>query len=1358
MHLKNLTVLGFKSFADKTSLAFQPGITAVVGPNGCGKSNVADSLRWVLGEQSAKALRGGEMADVIFNGTDNRKPLGMAEVSLTISDIDQDHLRAAGINLDYNEVTITRRVFRDGGSEYFINKTACRLKDIQQLFMGTGMGRTSYSIMAQGHITQLLSSRPDDRRIVFEEAAGITRFKSQKKEALRKLENTEQNLLRVSDLIREVKRQIGSLQRQAGKARRYKQLMIELQHLDTQLARHQFDVLEAEIKERQALSDKLRIEIELCSEAALREEDEVVMLRQQLTALEHEVGETQKKGLELKGQADFHQNRIQFNQERLLELEQQNATTLQEIAQSEERLATAQGALAEITEKLACAQATLDEKRRSLDSKRQELQSIEEGLRQRQEALRRAQSEAFSIAQRTTRIRNELTALEMQKQGNAVRLDKLSSEKIQLEEERARLEQRLAESTSSVENEKLAAQNQRQTAEQKQARVREIQQQLAQTTREMDELLRQQAGGRSRLNVLEQLQSEHEGFGAGALAALKQAPQMLGALVDHLQVPDEYIQPLEAALGRHLQLICTDEPETARKVLDDLKAKRLGKASIAALGLQPAKNQPTAASVDGAVISTSTPASPEGQDGNLAGKDAPPSLDPLLPQSCETTGTADSPSLVPTQVMPAQESTEQAQCPLPVPISLLSVIQADAKVRPLLGNLLDGMMVVPDLQAALAHWQQSKGARSFVTLTGEILDACGIFTGGSAQGNEKTAASILGRKNQIRELQSQLARLQEQINEFSRQKGALQSELTSLQASLQQVQTDLRTQEMAIATRQGECKALENALRLLHQKVDTVVYEVQNLASQEKENLQKRQAIEAQATQLSSQEARVQEEIAHFTGELEDLRQQRDVSFNAQAEARAALATEEQVVVSSRQQEQNLQQRIRELNHFIAQRKGEITSLISRRDQLQAEIEASRMKIEAIEHDREMVNARAAELAGRKNDQETDIAAREETLRERRHRLTEMQQRRGGLDVELAQKNMSVQHLRERIQQKYQVNLDEVRSECITITIADEGPPKIETLSPEDMAQRGLSTNWDNVAEQVAALQKRVDDIGPVNLVAIEEYEETEQRHQFLSSQFEDLTKAKEQLLDVINRINTQTKEMFTETFNKVRENFGQLFTEIFGGGKADLILVNEGDVLESGIDILARPPGKQLRSITLLSGGEQTMTAVALLFAIYQVKPSPFCVLDELDAPLDESNINRFIKILKRFLVHSQFIIITHNKRTISTADVIYGVTMQETGVSKLVSMKFHRTEDEPVPQNGDNGFIKGDNGNGSPTPQDGNGSTDEKALAGNGHSEAKDQEINRLAPPQLSGNTEAAADTASLPASTEPEVVTAK
>src|SRR5438876_7772037 len=360
MYLTNLPTLRFKSFADKTSLNFQPGITAIVGPNGCGKSNVADAIRWVLGEQSAKALRGGEMADVIFNGTDGRRPLGMAEVSLTIGDVDGEHLQAAGVELAYNEVTVTRLVFRDGGSEYFINKTPCRLKDIQQLFMGTGVGRSSYSIMAQGNITQILSSKPEDRRLIFEEAAGITKFKSQKREALRKLEYTDQNLLRVSDLIREVKRQIGSLQRQAGKARRYKTLMNELQHLDTQLARHQFDVLQTEIAERQQTLEKLRVQLELSSETVIRVENEIIQLRERMSELEQEISQSQHRGLELKGEADRHESRIHFNDERLVELENQHGKALHDIAEAEERALAAEQELAALSERLASSLANLE--------------------------------------------------------------------------------------------------------------------------------------------------------------------------------------------------------------------------------------------------------------------------------------------------------------------------------------------------------------------------------------------------------------------------------------------------------------------------------------------------------------------------------------------------------------------------------------------------------------------------------------------------------------------------------------------------------------------------------------------------------------------------------------------------------------------------------------------------------------------------------------------------------------------------------------------------------------------------------------------------------------------------------------
>jgi chromosome segregation protein len=674
------------------------------------------------------------------------------------------------------------------------------------------------------------------------------------------------------------------------------------------------------------------------------------------------------------------------------------------------------------------------------------------------------------------------------------------------------------------------------------------------------------------------------------------------------------VAAIESALGHHLQLVLTDQPETAQQILADLSAQHKGRASVAALGLGPQSNG---------------------------------------------------------HVLPEVLSREICR-------PALEVVEADPTVQPLLRGLLGRTMIVSDLAAATSAWQACQGACDFVTRSGDLLTGHGIYTGGATNGTGNAPASILGRKNQIADLQARLGRLQETTHELSRRKGGLQSEQTALQAGLQEAQKELRAQEVAIATREGEYNALQQSLRGLQQKIETVVYEIQSLVDLERDITAQRQALTTQLAKAEAGEQQAAERVSRATQTLETLRLQRDQANTALTEAKVAEATEEQLCSSFTKQQSPLEERIRELQHLAAQRRGEIDSVLQRRNQLESEMGDSRRQIERLAQERALVNQQTAELHQQRNAQESEIQTQEEDLRQDRSRLNELQQNRGDLEVELAQKNMTVQNLRERIQQKYRVNLDDVRSECINIIYADQGPARIQTLTPDEMEQAGVSTNWTAVAEQVTALQKRLEEMGPVNLVAIEEYEETEQRYQFLTTQHNDLAKAKEQLLDAINRINVQTREMFCATFSRIRESFQSMFIEIFGGGKADLRLVDENDVLESGIEIVARPPGKQLQNISLLSGGEQTMTAVALLFSIYQVKPSPFCVLDELDAPLDESNINRFTRILKRFLEYSQFIVITHNKRTIAMADILYGVTMEEQGVSKIVSVKFHKAEED--------------------------------------------------------------------------------
>jgi len=1210
MYLKNLTALGFKSFADKTSLDFQPGVTAIVGPNGCGKSNVSDALRWVLGEQSAKALRGSGMADVIFNGTDKRKALSMAEVSLTIGGIDSEQLKTAGVDLPYNEVTVTRRIFRDGGSEYFINKVSCRLRDIQQLFMGTGMGRASYGIMAQGNITQLISSKPDDRRVVFEEAAGITRFKQQKKEALRKLDYTEQNLLRVSDTIREVKRQIGSLQRQAAKAKRYKEFMGELQSLEGQLARHQLGDLQNKVKLSERAISEFKGKSDDYTETIASGERQINEARQQRAAIEKKVAEAQEKGANLQAELERLESRIQFSRERIGELDDQAAKAHEDIAEAEQRRSASEKELTEMANKLGTADNAVTDKQRAVEEKQAACKAIETELGQRQEALRKAQTESFSVAQELTRVRNELNVLDLQKRGNTVRLEKLSAEKAQLEEERAKLQERLGQFSGEVASRKSNAQNRRGTVEEREQRLAELQERLAKLTGELDDLLRTQAEKRSRFNVLKQLQASNEGVSAGAQAALKESEAALGLLADQIRVPEDLVGAVEATLGRHLQLVVTKQVKEAKAILQSLGEGKKGRADIVALDL-------------------------------LSGGE--------------------------------KSSIDEAKLKEFGGVAALDYVGCDADVKPLINRLLGSLVIVPDLDAAI-RGRAAHSDLDFVTRAGELLSRHGVFSGG--RGNGGASASLLARKNEIADLEKELEELRENVGDRSREKGDLQVEQAALQAGLQEDQNELRQQEVAIATSEGEIKALENSQRVLIEKIEAVTFEVESLADQESEGGGKRDQLAAELVSLEERERISGKTVNEVGAVVEGLRGKRDEANAELTEAKVGLASEEQLLASFKRQLDPLRLRIDELKQRVAQRRADIEAAGEKKTQTENDISSSIQRIEAVKIEREQSGQAIAGLLKQKTAADQKVEEREESLRSVRADLSDSQERRSKLEVELAQNNMMVENLCERMQDKYQINLRDVEVQYLKTIEIDTGEVEISVVTLEEMEAGGLKTDWESVEDKVAELQDRVDRMGPVNLVAIEEYEETEERYEFLTTQYDDLVKAKEQLLEVIEQINTETTEMFKVTFEQIRDNFRTLFTEVFEGGKADLVLVDEEDMLSSGIEIVARPPGKKLQSISLLSGGEQTMTAVSLMFSIYQVSPSPFCVLDELDAPLDESNINRFIRVLKRFIKHSQFLVITHNKRTISMADTLYGVTMQEHGVSKIVSARFQKTE----------------------------------------------------------------------------------
>ncbi|MEE1543839.1 MAG: chromosome segregation protein SMC, partial [Alphaproteobacteria bacterium] len=845
------------------------------------------------------------------------------------------------------------------------------------------------------------------------------------------------------------------------------------------------------------------------------------------------------------------------------------------------------------------------DKRRAVDEKQAACDALEEELGQRQEALRQAQSESYSVAQELTRVRNEINSIDLQKRGNTVRLEKLTSEKTQLEEESAKLREQLGQFSSDVESRRSTAQSHRGTVEERQQRLVELQENLAKLTVELNDLLRVQAEKRSRLNVLKQLKASNEGVSAGAQAAISESEAALGLLADQIRVPGEHVAAVEAALGRHLQLVITRQATDAQSILASLNEGKKGRADIVAL--------------------------------NLISGGAPPAIDTA--KLGEFGG-----------------------------VAALGQVGCDAAVQPLLDRLLGRLVIVPDLDAAM-RGRERHSDLDFVTSAGELLSRHGVFSGGRGNGN--TSASLLARKNEIAGLEKELGGLGGNVDELSCEKGDMQGEQTSLQAGLQQEQNELRQQEVSIASSEGELKALENSQRVLAQKIEGVTFELESLAGQESEGSGKRDQLAAELVSLEEREVANSTLLGEVTGVVEGLRGRRDAANAELTEAKVGLASEEQLLASFRRQLEPLNVRIGELGQLVTQRRGDIEAAGNKKTQTEKEIADSTQRIGAVRVEREQSSGNIAGLLLQKAEADQKVEEREEALRAVREELSSSQERRSKLEVELAQNNMMAENLCERIQEKYQVVLQDVEPECLKVTGDEAGSLEVETV-----ADGGVETDWERVGEKVAELQDRIDRMGPVNLVAIEEYKEIEQRYAELTRHHDDLVQAKERLLEIIEKINTETTEMFRTTFEQIRENFRDLFTEVFEGGKADLVLVDEEDVLNSGIEIVARPPGKKLQSITLLSGGEQTMTAVSLLFSIYQVSPSPFCLLDELDAPLDESNINRFIRVLKRFLDQSQFLIITHNKRTISMADTLYGVTMQEQGVSKIVSVKFQETE----------------------------------------------------------------------------------
>ena len=1264
MYLKALKLHGFKSFADPTTLRFEPGVTAVVGPNGCGKSNIADGIRWVLGEQSAKALRGGKMQDVIFEGADTRKPAQLCEVSLLLTECEKQ------LGSEFHEIEIMRRVHRDGGSEYFFNGQACRLKDIHKLFMDTGIGRTSYSIMAQGQIDQILSSKPEERRAVFEEAAGITKYKSQRKEAMSKLALTEQNLARVADVISEVGRQIGSLRRQASKALRFKRLSFRHRHLSLAYSAHQHAKLSAVITELETKLTTLREEAESRRTSLAQEQGALESRKAKRAQLNQRVQDAQQAVFDLRSQKEAAENaanlahikrsglqdRLQSSSDNLGELQMQLRELSDQVdtgAQDKEEQLTL----------LGTTDAVFQNRNRELAVSEAELSKVEQELQQTKFALLQMDS---TIA----RLRTDTTSFEVDQKTSAQRHDALVAEIENIGQQRAAIEQQVSELEIRVE-EALADKGRlhSESAAAQQA-ITDLTSQFRDAQRTLQDIDRGLAQRSARLKLLQQLQEKWEGFGEGAKAILqgKLDASLAGASVSpitrDLQIDAPAAKAIEALLGSAVEAIHVTDLATAQRVLQQLEHEQVGSAVLQVGGL--------------ARVGT--------QSGDL-----PPGL---------------------------------------VPASA-ALINADAS-HPAMA-LLGACYIADDLGAFLDFWAAHPDFSfiSVATRKGELVDRRGLVAGGFSK---KPGNSIVQREIDLRETAKAIADEQMKHDAQRQVIDGINARLAEAEQTLETKRAEVLEATQQVASLQSEQRNAKQAREGVVQKLERMQRDLTSLEIARNDAQQRFDKAKAGLVEAERNSEAARQRIAGMETRINELRTDRDVKRDTLAQARLELAERRQRVEVLDRGIADMERRRAQLSEILVQRQQEIEVWTEQVDSLEQDSARQRARAEQIGETLVVAQGQVEQIRGELSALESEINEVERAQYGLRQAADAASGELGRCEVKLAETKSRAEFVREDVTREFSESVDGLDWKTL-LWRSDDEPPDMKAMdldedegedasptaaepaasaevesteaSPEGgeavaaevssaPKRRGRKSkepkgepteadlaaleqaDWTSIKNEVDGLRQRLNSMGAVNLVAIEEYAELKQRYDFLKGQCDDLTNAKTELVSAIDEINRTSQEQFSITFEQIKKNFKYTFETLFGGGVANLELVAAEDILESGIEITAQPPGTKLKSITLLSGGQKTLTAVALLFALYMVKPSPFCLLDELDAPLDESNIGRFTNLLKQFVNESQFIIITHNKRTVSAAKAIYGVTMEERGVSKTVSMRFNHDRGE--------------------------------------------------------------------------------
>ena len=1217
--LKALELIGFKSFADRTRFEFPSGITVVVGPNGSGKSNIVDAIKWVLGEQSVKSLRGHEMADVIFNGSGGRRATNAAEVTLTFDN--SKHLLA----VETPEVHITRRVYRSGEGEYLINRAPARLRDIRDLLSGTGMGTQAYSIIEQGKVDVLLQSSARDRRIIFEEAAGISRFKVRKVEALRRLERVEQNILRLSDIVDEVESRLRGIRTQAGKARRYKEHSDRLQELRTQVGLVDWrrltarlgefqselqlqtdarDAAAAEVERIEAESIEIDLEANQVGEQIHQFEAQIAANRERIASAEAAIEHERRRGADLEQEVARYRRQLVSMDARAGDLQQQLQDTAVALASAEENRSETAKRLVEAERGLTEIMASLDhlrgenEERRAAYMKQMRLSAA---LGNETSAL---ESQVTASAAARQRYGERITQIDRSLDLLQEELDELRRRRTELTEESEQFAQRLADAKNE-----LADSQRRHAAQQN----------------ELSELRQRHSATAERIAVLDELEQRQEGLNAGVKDVLARASNkadphfrsVFGLVADLFHVSVEAASLVEIALGPIAQHVVANRNAELLSFLQT-QSNRLG-GRVGFLWLDRARE---------------------------AG----------INDECGMMDDELRPSAGNIQHSPfgiqhsTKSSSPAAQCDLDGHPGVLGradrFVETEARFLPLAERLLGQTWFVEKLAQALELARTVGRGLTFVTLSGELLEPDGTLTVGPRQ----AASGLISRRSQLRALRAQCLELESVINAGEDAAAAIESQIAEQQRQLEQHRAKHQQKVDALADNRIELTTAEERRSQFDRQRTTLDAELQAAEAEHAAVEQRLADAQQKRKQLDAALSEMESELAQLGQRLDRFEGQRLAASRETTEIKVELAKCEERLRNLQSRMRQFEESCQERTRAIDEAREHLADCVQRGEASQWNILQTETEIADLYLKKESFAARTVELINGREllvQQRTSLNSEAQKIN---GRIRKFEEKMHALDLSASEVRHERETLAARMREDYGIELAELEHEA----------------SGEEQHQR------EEAQREIEELRQKINNLGNVNLEALAELEDLETRFKTLSDQYQDLSTAKASLEKIIDRINTDSRRLFSETLETVKNHFQTLFRDLFGGGRADIILEENVDILESGIEIVARPPGKEPRSISLLSGGEKTMTCVALLLAIFRSRPSPFCVLDEVDAALDEANIDRFTKVIQGFLTWTQFIIVTHSKKTMTCANTIYGVTMQERGVSQIVSVRF--------------------------------------------------------------------------------------